>query len=111
MSAAGAARVAHISSADAARRTGVTARSMGAAVNSLVERGMLERHPHPTNRRVLCLHITDDGRHLTERAQAVVKNVNDAALSVLSPAEQATAHSLLHRLVEHLNPDALPPSA
>lgn len=100
-----------ISSADAARRTGVTAQSMGAAVNGLVDRGMLERRPHPTNRRVLCLHITDEGRHLTERAQAVVKNVNDAALSVLSPAEQATAHSLLHRLVAHLNPDALPPSA
>ncbi|MEU2869688.1 MarR family transcriptional regulator [Streptomyces olivoreticuli] len=100
-----------VSSADSARRAGITAQSMGAAVTGLVERGMMERRPHPTNRRVLCLYLTDDGRRLSERAQAVVGRVNDAALTVLSPTERATAHDLLRRLVEHLNPDALPPSA
>ncbi|MEU4211546.1 MarR family transcriptional regulator [Streptomyces sp. NPDC026206] len=100
-----------ISSAAAARRAGVTAQSMGAAVNELVGRGLMERRPHPTNRRVLCLHTTDDGRRAAEQAAAVVARVNDDALVVLSPAERATAHHLLHRLVEHLNPDALPPSA
>ncbi len=99
-----------VSSADSARRAGITAQSMGAAVTGLVERGMMERRPHPTNRRVLCLYLTEDGRRLGERAQAVVGRVNEAALAVLSPAERATAHDLLSRLVEHLNPDALPPS-
>ncbi|MBT2384329.1 MarR family winged helix-turn-helix transcriptional regulator [Streptomyces sp. ISL-11] len=100
-----------VSSAEAARRAGITAQSMGAAVNALVDRGLMERRPHPTNRRVLCLHITADGRRLAERSTAVVGHVNDDALAVLSPTERATAHALLHRLVEHLNPGALPPSA
>ncbi|MEU5419007.1 MarR family winged helix-turn-helix transcriptional regulator [Streptomyces sp. NPDC001407] len=98
------------SSAEAARRAGITAQSMGAAVNGLVERGLLERRPHPTNRRVLCLHITEEGRRLSERALAVVGKANDEALSILSPEERATAHDLLRRLAEHLNPDTLPPS-
>ncbi|GAA0448867.1 MarR family winged helix-turn-helix transcriptional regulator [Streptomyces stramineus] len=98
-----------VSSADAARGAGITAQSMGAAVNGLVERGLMERRPHATNRRVLCLHITEEGRHLAERARALVGGVNDDALAILSPAERATAHDLLHRLVEHLNPAALPP--
>jgi hypothetical protein len=32
-------------------------------------------------------------------------------MSVLSPEERDTAHRLLYRLVEHLNPDALLPPA
>ncbi|MBZ6477160.1 MarR family winged helix-turn-helix transcriptional regulator [Streptomyces griseocarneus] len=100
-----------ISSAAAARRAGITAQSMGAAINGLVDRGLMERRPHPTNRRVLCLHITDDGRRVAGQASVVIGRVNDDALTVLSPAERATAHSLLHRLVAHLNPDALSPSS
>ncbi|MCS0634729.1 MarR family transcriptional regulator [Streptomyces sp. LP05-1] len=100
-----------VTSADSARRTGVTAQSMGTAVTDLVERGLLERRPHPTNRRMLGLHPTPAGTLLAAHAQTVVENVNAEALAVLTPPEQATTHRFLHRLVAHLNPDALrPPS-
>ncbi|MEU2380399.1 MarR family winged helix-turn-helix transcriptional regulator [Streptomyces misionensis] len=100
-----------VTSAESARRTGVTAQSMGSAVADLTERGLLERRPHPTNRRMLGLHPTQAGVLLAARAQAVVEDVNAEALAVLTPPEQATAHLLLYRLVTHLNPDALrPPS-
>ncbi|UQX04679.1 MarR family transcriptional regulator [Streptomyces sp. RerS4] len=100
-----------ISSADAARHTGITAQSMGAAVGSLTERGLLIRRPHPTNRRVLCLHITADGSALLSQARTIVRQVNEEALAVLEPEERTAVHQLLHRLVTHLNPDALPPAA
>ncbi|OKK15713.1 hypothetical protein AMK16_27670 [Streptomyces sp. CB00455] len=100
-----------ISSADAARHAGITAQSMGSAVASLTDRGLLTRSPHPTNRRILCLHSTPEGSRLLEQAREVVRQVNEEALAVLEPPEQTAVHRLLHRLVAHLNPDALPPTA
>lgn len=97
------------SSAAAARRAGITAQSMGAAINGLAERGLMERRPHPTNRRVLCLYITDDGRRMAERSARIVHRMNDEVLAVLSPEERATTHDVLRRLVEHVNPGVLPP--
>ncbi|MFG2666614.1 MarR family winged helix-turn-helix transcriptional regulator [Streptomyces sp. NPDC048387] len=98
-----------ISSADAARQAGITAQSMGSAVGSLTDRGLITRSDHPTNRRVLCLHITPDGSRLLEQAREVVRRVNEEALAVLEPDERTAVHHLLHRLVAHLNPDALAP--
>ncbi|MFE9404891.1 MarR family winged helix-turn-helix transcriptional regulator [Streptomyces sp. NPDC006530] len=100
-----------ISSADAARHAGITAQSMGTAVAGLTDRALLTRSPHPTNRRILCLHSTPDGTRLLERAQEVVRRVNEEALAVLEPQERASVHHLLHRLVTHLNPGALPPTS
>ncbi|MFF0630727.1 MarR family winged helix-turn-helix transcriptional regulator [Streptomyces sp. NPDC004296] len=102
-----AALVPGISSAELARRSNITAQSMGAAVNDLIRRGLLERRAHPTNRRVMQLHITDEGRELAERSQGLMAAVDAEAVSVLSPEEHAAARALLRRLVEHLNPDAL----
>lgn len=99
-----------ISSADAARHAGITAQSMGSAVSSLTERGLITRSAHPTNRRVLCLHVTPDGSSLLTQARTLVRQVNQEALAVLEPQEQATVHRLLYRLVTHLNPGALPPT-
>ncbi|MEC4020392.1 MarR family winged helix-turn-helix transcriptional regulator [Streptomyces sp. H27-D2] len=96
-----------VSSAEVARRSGVTAQSMGAAVNALIDRGLLERSHHPGNRRVLWLRVTDEGLRLAERAQAAMEEVEARAVRIFSAEEQATAQALLHRLVDHLNPDAL----
>ncbi|MBF9072733.1 MarR family transcriptional regulator [Streptacidiphilus sp. NEAU-YB345] len=96
-----------ISSAEIARRSGLTAQSMGAAVNALVSRGLIERGPHPTNRRVLELRATDAGRALAAHAQRVVDDVQREMFEVLSADEQKTVHALLQRLVEHSFPESL----
>ncbi|NGO08337.1 MarR family transcriptional regulator [Streptomyces sp. HC44] len=97
-----------ISAAEVARRTGFTPQSMGAAVNALVDRGLLARHDHPSNRRTVQLAITDSGAQLAERAREVVERLDREALAVLAPAERAVIHSLLLRVLAALNPDALP---
>jgi DNA-binding MarR family transcriptional regulator len=96
-----------ISSAEVARRSGLTAQSMGAAVNGLVSRGLVERGPHPTNRRVLELRVTDPGRTLAERAQQVVDDLELEMFAVLSAEEQGTLKTLLQRLVGHCTPEVL----
>lgn len=97
-----------ISAAEIARRTGFTPQSMGAAVNALVDRGLLMRREHPSNRRTVQLAITDSGAHLAERALDVVELLDMEALAVLAPAEREVIRSLLLRMLAELNPDALP---
>ncbi|WP_406171574.1 MarR family transcriptional regulator [Streptomyces canus] len=97
-----------ISAAEIARRTGFTPQSMGAAVNALVDRGLLGRREHPSSRRTVQLTITDGGAKLAERARGVVERLDEEALAVLAPAERAVVHTLLLRMLAELNPDALP---
>ncbi|GAA2254174.1 hypothetical protein GCM10010145_22720 [Streptomyces ruber] len=98
-----------ISAADIARRTGITPQSMGAAVNALVDRGLLVRRRHPASRRVARLAVTEAGEVLATRAQEALNQVDEEAVAVLPPGERATLHALLLRLLADLNPDAVPP--
>lgn len=98
-----------ISTAEIARRTGFTRQSLGVAVNALVDRGLLARQNHPSNRRTVQLTVTDSGARLTDRARELVERLDREALAVLAPAERAVMHSLLLRVLTELNPDALPP--
>lgn len=97
-----------VSAAQIARRTGFTPQSMGAAVNALVDRGLLARREHPSSRRTVQLTVTDSGANLAERARGLVERLDEEALAVLAPAERAVVHSLLLRMLAELNPDALP---
>jgi DNA-binding MarR family transcriptional regulator len=96
-----------ISSAELARRSGLTAQSMGAAVQGLVNRGMLGRSQHPAKARVQQLHITDEGTDLAIQAQDAVQAVEDQMFAPLTEPERTTLHRTLHRLVEHSTPEAL----
>lgn len=42
------------------------------AVDRLEEAGLVERHPHPTDRRATVIHLTDKGDALAERATAIL---------------------------------------
>jgi DNA-binding MarR family transcriptional regulator len=96
-----------VSSAEIARRSSITAQSMGAAVSGLVERGLLRREPHPTSRRSMRLFATAEGHATASRAASIARRVEGETTSPLSPDDKDTIHRLLHRLVEELNPDAL----
>ncbi|MFI6436184.1 MarR family winged helix-turn-helix transcriptional regulator [Streptomyces sp. NPDC050759] len=96
-----------VSAAEIARRSGITAQSMGAAVSQLVERGLLRREPHPTSRRSMRLFATTDGGEAAARATTIARRIERETTSPLSPDDKDAIHRLLHRLVEELNPDAL----
>ena len=96
-----------VSSASVARRAGMTAQSMGTAVNGLLDRGLLERRPHPTNRRVMQLHPTEAGLALVELSQAALNEAHAGLFEALSADDEAVLGGLLRRLVQHTNPEAL----
>ncbi|MFJ9026289.1 MarR family winged helix-turn-helix transcriptional regulator [Streptomyces sp. NPDC102259] len=96
-----------VSSAEIARRSGITAQSMGAAVSQLVERGLLRREPHPTSRRSVRLFATSEGEATAARAASIARRIERETTSPLSPDDKDSIHRLLYRLVEELNPDAL----
>ncbi len=50
-----------------AERLGIDASYVTAIADQLEERGLIERRPHPTDRRVKSLALTDEGRRVRDR--------------------------------------------
>ncbi|MFC4000159.1 MarR family winged helix-turn-helix transcriptional regulator [Prauserella oleivorans] len=53
----------------------VHATTITLATDRLEGRGLLYRHPHPTDRRATCVTITDEGRELTRKATDALREV------------------------------------
>lgn len=68
-------------------------------INRLEKRGLVERQPDPSDRRVRVLALTDEGRRV--RADALARwDACPAALADLDPAELAQLNRALDRIVE-----------
>jgi len=67
-------------------------------VDSLEDRGVLERRRNPTDRRLHAIHLTDSGRRLLRELSRVAREHDDALLAALAPAEREQLHGLLTRL-------------
>lgn len=61
---------------------------MVAFVDALEARGLLERRPSPSDRRVRALHLTDDGRELLARAFELASELERQICSDLSESER-----------------------
>lgn len=92
-----------------AHNPGITSRQLCAAldilppnlvgmVKSLDQRGLIERRPHPTDRRAQGLHLSPAGRKLQKSAQATATQLESDVASRLSAQELATLKDLLHRV-------------
>jgi MarR family transcriptional regulator, organic hydroperoxide resistance regulator len=66
-------------------------------IDRLEKRGLLERRPHPTDRRAKRLVLTAEGTALRERLVELL--VQESPLAALTQGEQNTLHDLLHRAV------------
>lgn len=97
-----------VSGAELARRCGVTAQSMGVAVLGLADRGLVERHAHPTHGRIIEISVTPDGETLAEQAQEAVQPCEQEALAPFTENEKSQLKADLRRMLRSLNPHALP---
>lgn len=83
-------------------------------VNDLEAAALVQRRPHPHDRRAVLVHLTDAGRDTVARATAIGEEVTARLFGVLMPAEQATLRELLTRIaaqaarMEPPAPDAEP---
>lgn len=95
------------SSAELARRCGVTAQSMGTAVQGLADRGLVERRAHPTHGRIIEISVTAEGEELAARAEQAILPTEEEALAPFTPQERGRLRGDLQRMLATLNPRAL----
>lgn len=71
-----------------ARTLKVAVPTMTSMIDGLVERGLVERQPHPTDRRQVRLLVTEDGRHTLVRYHRIVHDRIAAPLARLTPDQK-----------------------
>jgi len=76
----------------------VSPRTVTDMIDSLEARGLVVRRPHPADRRVTLLHLTEDGQRQLETAKALADQSHGAAISGLSAQDQRTLTGLLDRV-------------
>lgn len=92
-----------------AHNPGITSRQLCAAldilppnlvgmIKTLDKRGLIERRPHPTDRRAQGLHLSPTGKKLQKSAQATATQLEIDVASRLSASELDTLKSLLHKV-------------
>jgi len=73
---------------------------MVAIVDELEQRGLVERRPHPSDRRVRALYLTADGRRLLARGRKLAAEHERDLTRGMSKADSKRLVSLLQKLVE-----------
>lgn len=93
-----------------ARTLNVTAPTMTSMIDGLVERGLVARQPHPTDRRQMHLLLTDAGREVLARYRAITHDCLIAPVSRLSTAERVRLLAAMTDLNAALDADDEPRS-
>ena len=75
-----------------------------ALLDSLEERGLIERQRDPNDRRRHVVSITAGGRRHLQRLRALAKQFEDEFLAPLDDGDRKTLHSLLQRLAGEHDP-------
>ncbi|BEL05095.1 MarR family transcriptional regulator [Actinoplanes sichuanensis] len=68
-------------------------------LDDLAARGLIERRPDPTDRRVRLLSITAEGRRLRDATQTAIQAAENDLLDRLTPTERETFLTILQKLV------------
>ncbi len=81
------------------RETLVTSGTMTNRVDRLAVRGLVERHPDPSDRRGVLVRLTPEGKDAVDGAFAALLDAERDLLTGLSPQDQTELASLLRRLL------------
>lgn len=101
------AREGDMSAADLARKSHVTAQSMGAALAQLAEGELVVRRVRKENARIIDTSITDKGRHLYRRVREKLRGSEARLLRDLDPDDVERLVTLLHHVYGKLRADEL----
>lgn len=83
---------------DLAAALGVTARNVTTIVDGLEGEGLLTRQPHPTDRRVILLELTEKGRAHIAQIHALHRSTAERFFAPLDPAERRDLLRLLAKI-------------
>jgi DNA-binding MarR family transcriptional regulator len=85
-----------------AERMVTTTGTMTSLIDTLVRRGLVRRLPHPDDRRMLLIDITDAGRDVVDLVLPVTHRITKDIFQVLTQDEQQHLLELLGRVQERL---------
>ena len=71
-------------------------------LDSLAKRGLVRREPHPTDRRMVLVHLTKSGTRMAEKVRRTVHRAEAEWIGSLSEHERAQLTELLGKLQRHL---------
>ena len=69
-------------------------------LDGLVRAGIVERRPSSTDRRVVEIFLTDEGKRIVRRKRADIASKRRSLYESLAPDEREQAERLLHRLAD-----------
>jgi len=72
-------------------------------VDELEQHALIERHPHPTDRRTNALFLTEKGRRMLNTIGRIARDHQNSLLSPLSVSERDELTALLRRIAEAQN--------
>jgi DNA-binding MarR family transcriptional regulator len=96
-----------------AERLIVTSASMTSLVDTLERRGLVERRPHPTDRRKVLIALTADGQRIVDQQLPIIHAVLNRAISTLTESDRAhllTSLTTIRAQVSQLAGQPLPPA-
>jgi DNA-binding MarR family transcriptional regulator len=77
-----------LSPGEIARRLGLATPTVTRAATRMEAAGLLRREPHPTDRRLVRLRLTDRGRELEKAIDEQMHQLTEQALATLGAAER-----------------------
>lgn len=83
-----------------AGRLMITTGSMTSLLDTLERRGLVQRQPHPSDRRQLLVHLTHEGQALVDSFLPEIVAVQTALVAGLSEADRAAVVHLTERLAD-----------
>ena len=72
-------------------------------LDTLAKRGLVRREPHPTDRRMVLVHLTKSGARMADRVRATVHRAEVGWMSALSERERSQLTELLGKVERHLS--------
>ena len=88
---------------DIAERLIVSRATVTGLVDSLEKRGFVRRRPHPTDRRMLLVEITDKGRKVADEFRPIVHRHHRGWFEVLDEKDKERFIGFLHRIQDNIN--------
>ena len=94
-----------LSPGEIARRLGIATPTVTRAATRMEATGLLRREPHPSDRRLVRLRLTDRGRELEKIIDEQTNQLTERALATLGAAERDSLVRALHEIRRNLSAD------